>query len=168
MKSENFNFIVNSLDDKALYREICRRIKGSDAISFKLMVLVPLISLVAIMTICFFVQKMPPPLLVLTSVFGALITYFIFRWEKKNIFIGDTFRSYAEILESKKTQFEIENKKVDMTLAGPYSLLRSKGQFQLLSSLWNLKKWGKIEAETAIYGTTILFWLLLSFLCLLI
>ena len=168
MKSENFNFIVHSLDDKALYAEICKKIKDTNAMSFKLMGLVPLLSVVCMMILCFFAEKLPPSLLVLTCLYGSLVTYFIFRWEKRNMFISDIFKSYAEILETRKTQFEIENQQLDMTLAGPYSLLRSKDESRLLTSLKPLKGWGKKEAETAMYGITIMCWLLLPFLYLLI
>ncbi len=166
MKNENFNFIVNSLDDKALYQEICKKIKDTDAISFKLLGLVPLVSGLGVLVIWSLVEKMSPWILLLTGLFGALITFFIFHWELKNLQISDTFRRYAEILEAKKVQLENENIPSDSAMAGPFTLLRSKDKPQLLS-LKNLKGWDKKKAEIAIYGTTIVFWLLLSLLVLL-
>lgn len=161
MKSENFNLIINALDDKALYQEICKKIKETDAISFKLLGLVPILSGLGIVTLWSLNENLSSWMMILTGLFGALITYFILRWEKRNIQVSDTFRSYAEILEAKKVQLENDYDSLDVTLAGPYSLLRSKDKPRLLSLSSSFKGWGKAEAETAIYSATILFWLLL-------
>lgn len=168
MKSENFNLIINTLDDKVLYQEICKKIKDTEAISFKLLGGVPLLSGLGMLTLCTMSENLSSWILIISGLFGALITYFISRWEKRNRQMNDTFRSYAEILEVKKIQLENDNSPVDMTLAGPYSLLRSKDKPRLLYSMKRLQGWGKSEAETAIYGTTILFWLLLPILVVLI
>jgi hypothetical protein len=166
MKSENFNLIINALDDKALYQEICKKIKDTDAISFRLLGWVPLLSGLSILTLCSMSELLSFWLLMLTGIFGALISYFIFRWEKRNRQMNDTFRSYAEILEAKKIQLENDDLQFVVALAGPYSLLRSKEKPRLWISLNQIQGWGKTEAESAIYGTTILFWLLLPLLAL--
>lgn len=168
MKSENFNLIINALDDKVLYQEICKKIKDTEAISFRLLVWVPLLSGLGMLILCTMSEKLPSWLMIVIGLFGAMITYFIFRWEKRNMQMNDTFRSYAEILEVKKIQLEHDNPPFDMSLAGPYSLLRSKDKPRLWHSMEHLQGWGKSEAETAIYSTTILFWLLLPLLVVLI
>jgi hypothetical protein len=160
MKRENFNLIVNTLDDQTLYLEICRKIKETESISCKLLGLVPVISGLGIVTVWLFNERFSIWTLVVIGLFGALITYSVFCWEKSNLLIGDIFRSYAEVLEARKAQME-DTLESTNALAGPYSLLRSKEKPQ---SLGNFKKWGKVEAETAIYGATILFWLLLPLL----
>lgn len=166
MKSENFNLIIHPLDDKVLYQEICKKIKETDAISFKLLGMVPIFSGLGIVTLWSQHEALSCWIMSLSGLFGALITYFIFRWEKNNIQVSDTFRNYAEILEAKKVQLENDHDSSDITMAGPYSLLRSKDKPRLLSAPGNSKGWGKAEAESAIYGATILFWLLLPLLVL--
>ena len=164
MKRENFNLIIHTLDDRALYLEICKKLKDMEAVSFKLLCLVPLFSGLSIVILCSLAEKFSSLLLILTAVFGALVTFFIFRWEKRNLQMRDIFRSYAEILETKKIQLESENLPHDAGMGGPYSLLRNRGKPMLWHAGESLKGWGKTEAETAIYSTTILFWLLLPVL----
>ncbi len=167
MRRDNYNLIINALDDKALYREICKKIKDTDAISFKLMCSVPILSGLCIITLYLMGERLSVWIIIFTGLFGALITYFIFRWEKRNIQMNDTFKSFAEILEAKKIQMEHDVLHMDAVRAGPYSLLRSKEKPRLWRVLKQLQGWGKTEAETAIYGATLIFWLLLPLLILL-
>lgn len=166
MKSENFNLIVNTLDDRALYQEICKKIKVMDAIGFKLICLVPLFSGLSIITLYSLAEYFSSLILIFTGIFGAMITFFIFRWEKRNMQMSNIFRSYAEILEAKKIKLENENQSLEIIMGGPYSLLRSRNKPLLWNSVESLNGWGKLEAETAIYSTTLLYWLLLPILAL--
>jgi len=166
MKRENLNLIIKTLDDQTLYHEVCRKIREINAVSFKLLCLVPVFSGLTILTLSFLAEKFSNLTLILVGLFGAMITFFIFRWEKRNMQMRDIFRSYAEILETKKTELENENQSIDVFTGGPYSLLRRQNKPMLWDSMEILKRWGKTEAETAIYIATILFWLLLPVLVL--
>jgi len=162
MKSKNFNLNISTLDDKVLYQEICKKIKETDAISFKLLGLVPFVSGAGIVVLWAEAARIPNLALVFAGIFGAVITYFIYRWERRNIQICETFKNYAAEIESRKQNLE-QNDVPEGTQDGPYKWLSHQGKPTLAGSLSN-KGWGKTEAEIAIYGCTILFWLLLPLL----
>jgi hypothetical protein len=162
MKTENFNLNVNALDDKALYEEICKKIKETDAISFKLLGLVPSVSGGGIIILWTEAENLRDMMLVMTGLFGALITYFIYRWEKRNIQTCNTFKLCAEMIEIRKQLLEQSEENVKSVIEGPYRLLRSQGKPKLLGESLSVRGWGKTEAETAIYSVTILFWLVLA------
>lgn len=160
MKQEYFNLNISTLDDKVLYREICKKIRETDAVSFKLLGLVPLVSGTGIIILWLEAGNLPFMVLIFSGLFGAMITFFIYRWEKRNIQTCITFREYACMMEAHKKELESDdsgNEKPD----GPYSLLHSKGKPHLSGKNTSNNGWGKSEAETAIYGSTMLFWLLL-------
>ena len=135
-------------EELKLYELYLAKIKETDEISFKLMGLVPLISGAGVFGLLkgdvvfsnnshidFFVFW-------LIGIFGALITFFIFRWELRNIATCRTFRKAA-------SSFENAN--------GPYKTLSDPAQSTKLMG----RRFGKSEAEKAIYIISMLFWILL-------
>jgi len=155
MKQEHYNLNINTLDDKVVYQEICKKIAQTDAISFKLLGLVPTASGITVVATWFQRAHFSFLGLLVLGLFGAAITYFIYRWERRNIQICNTFREYAQIMEAKITEDQ------ESSPNGPYSLLSTKRKPHFPGSK---KGWGKTEAETAIYLITILLWLLLPWL----
>src|SRR5215831_1436885 len=84
-----------------VYAETCLNIRATDDISFKLMGIVPLLSGTAILTL-FLKEQIPPAhgrLVVALSLFAALITLGLFRWELRNIQTCSWQRRRAEALE---------------------------------------------------------------------
>ena len=167
MKRENFNLIINTLDDRALYHEICRKIREINATSFRLLCQIPIFSGLSVLTLCSLAENFSSLTLVMTGLFGAMITLFIFRWHKRNIQIENIFRGYAEILEAKKIEMENENQSDQTFTGGPYSMLGHQDRPKDLDLFQSLNRWGRTEAETAVYSATIIFWLLLPVLVLL-
>ncbi len=166
MKQENYNLNINTLDDKVIYQEICKKITETDAISFKLLGLVPTASWVAVTISWFESHQFSFWGLLLLGLFGAWVTYFIYRWERRNIQVCNTFREYARIMEAKKMAEE-SAESLNGALNGPYSLLKTKNKPNISGRPTSSKGWGKTEAETAIYFITILLWLILPWLTLL-
>jgi hypothetical protein len=80
------------------YTQICADIKATDEISFKLLGLVPLVSGAGILTLFLKNQDVSSPELFLISIFSALITLGIFRWELRNIQICSWLRWRADQL----------------------------------------------------------------------
>ena len=163
MKTENFNLHIYTLDDQTLYREIGRKIKESNTIGLKLLGLVPLVSGVCVVVLWSQSPYLPGVVMVLVGMFGALVTYFIFRWGKRNRQIYNVFKQYACILEAKKSEQEQEqeNELPGEKFNGPYSLLAEEGKPTLIKDRKGAKGWGKTEAESAIYTSTIILWLIM-------
>ena len=135
-------------NDLKLYELYLNKIKETDEISFKLLSLVPLISGVGIFTLLtqntikIGENEMQIPIIVfwLTGIFGALITYCIYRWELRNIQTCKAYRDEAKKIEEK------ELGQVGIFMNFPKTTI------------------GKTEAEKGIYFLTIFFWLLLPVL----
>ena len=125
------------------YEEICTSIRTTDEISFKLLGLVPLLSGAAIVT----VSKGDldqAPLLWLVSIFGAVVTFGLFRWELRNIQNCKWLACRAAEME--RNEFGV-----------------TSGQFSGRDEAPRLFGFrvGKTEAEKIIYIATILAWLAL-------
>ena len=164
MKQENFNLNISTLDDKVLYREICKKIKDTDSISFKLLVLVPIVSVTSLMIFWSSLDDLPDFTLLLAGLFGALVTYFIFRWEKRNRQISKVFKQYACIMEARKMEQEDGSEPSNEKFNGPYSLLANDGKPSLLKDKNSDRGWGKSESENAVYITTMVLWLIMPLL----
>ena len=135
---------MSDINAESVYKEICQNIRETDAISFKLLNLVPLGSTLAGGILALF-QKSAllengPSLvigfaIVFLSLAGSVIVFGLYKWELRNIqkcnFLID---QAANMEETGQTQF--------------------KG--------WNQQKaiWGKTRAEKLIYRTSMLIWLI--------
>lgn len=143
MKTESFNLNINALDDKVLYKVICRKIKESETFSFKLMWWVPLISGLIIIGFLAFGHLLSPWMVLACGLFGAGITFSIYQWDQRNIRTCQTYREYAEVLEAKKNKLEEGN--TDDQPFGPFTLLSTSTD--------------KSYVGTTIFSLTIIFWL---------
>src|SRR5262245_27626080 len=84
-----------------VYAETCTNIRATDDISFKLMGSVPLLSGAGILTL-FFKETIQPAngrLVVALSLFAALVTLCLFRWELRNIQTCSWLKRRAEGFE---------------------------------------------------------------------
>jgi hypothetical protein len=123
--------------DDAQYQQLYEQVRAKDDISFKLLSLVPLISGAGISILV--KTDIAWGLKCFVSLFGATVTFSIFRWELRNIQWCDWLLKQARQIES-----------VDPP---PEPKLRI--------SLHKRVAVGKTEAETILYMTVILAWLLL-------
>ncbi len=95
--------------DVEVYKTYLDQIKATDEISFKLLGLVPLFSGTGIfllltqttMKIDDTVIPIPQAVFWITGLFAALITFFIYRWELRNIQFCRTLREQAKRFEEK-------------------------------------------------------------------
>jgi hypothetical protein len=126
------------------YSEICTDIRTTDDISFKLLGLVPLVSGIGIFAVLDLLggKVASWPTTVFVSLFGATITFALFRWELRNIQICAWLRHRAEDLERD------ELKLTDGPFLGRDDAPKVLGV-----------EWGKTQAEKLLYTTTIAAWL---------
>lgn len=70
-----------------IYEQICTNIRVTDEISFKLIRLVPILSGSGIGLLTFLEKSsyLSPATVILISIFGAVVTFGVFRWELCNI-----------------------------------------------------------------------------------
>jgi hypothetical protein len=125
------------LSRERLYQEIRADIRATDEISFKLLGLVPLVSGAAFLTF-FFEDKVraQPHVVVTLSLFAALITLGLFRWELRNIQTCSWLLRCSEAMEEEAAGIKPARPKPP-------------------------RGFGKTEAEKGVYSVTILTWLLM-------
>jgi hypothetical protein len=126
------------------YSEICTDIRTTDDISFKLLGFVPLVSGVGIFAVLDLLggNVASWPTTVFVSLFGATITFALFRWELRNIQTCNWLRDRA---------IEIERDELKLTF-GPFLGRVNARRFLGI-------EWGKTQAEKLLYTTTIAAWL---------
>lgn len=123
-----------------IYSEIRTGVRETDAISFRLLGLVPLISGTALIGLLLQSKALPPDLLMLLALFAAAITLGLFRWELRNVQTCAWLIKYAEALEMDS-----------LATKGLGGIARSRPAAP--------QGIGKTEAEKLIYATTIAVWL---------
>lgn len=137
---------MNEVASESIYKEICQNIRETDAISFKLLNLVPLGStlgggLLAILGKNALLQGtsrlVAASAIVLLSVAGATIVFALHKWELRNI---------------QKCKWLIDRA----------SDLENEGAVQY--KRWSDQKaqgdWGKTRAEKVIYNASMLIWMI--------
>ena len=126
------------------YSEICADIRTTDDISFKLLGFVPLVSGIGIFAVLDLLggNVASWPTTVFASLFGATITFALFRWELRNIQTCRWLRDRAASIEKDELKLTV----------GPF-LGREKAPKFLGIEL------GKTQAEKLLYTTTIAAWL---------
>ena len=164
MKRENFNLNISTLDDKVLYQEICQNIRDTEIISLKLLLWVPFVSGIGMALLWLGIELVSLIAMIFIAAFGAMVTFFLYLWEKRNLQAGNTFRRYASMIEIRKS--ELESNQLDDNLDGPFTSFINAGKPHLFAKNASKKGWGKGKAEAAIYGIIIIFWLSLPILAL--
>jgi hypothetical protein len=129
------------------YAEICATIRTTDEVSFKLLGLVPLLSGAAIVSLS---KGGPPgsPLLVFVSLFGAVVSFGLYRWELRNIQTCGWLRDQGAAIEAE--EFGLGKGQFAGRTRNEFPPPRFLG-FPI----------GKTEAERIIYTATIIAWLIL-------
>jgi hypothetical protein len=125
------------------YSEICTAIRTTDDISFKLLGFVPLVSGIGIFAVLDLLggKVASWPTTVFVSLFGATITFALFRWELRNIQTCTWLKKRAE---------DIEQDELGLAL-GPFLKRDLPPRFLRIN-------WGKTEAEKLLYVATIVAW----------
>jgi hypothetical protein len=154
----------DKVDKSTLYEQALKRIAETDNISFKLLGLVPLTSGVAVIGLMGKASEMPLLISAIVGWLGALITYYIFRWELRNIQSCNQLRVWAGKLEAEAICPELQNLlKVNypphfINPQKPLLFDRKPDKEKKLEEKRELG-WGKTEAEKHLYWTVIFFWM---------
>lgn len=120
---------------------LCHHIHTTDDISFKLLALVPLVSIAAIATTLLKETIGFTPVVGLLSLFAAAVTLALWIWERRNIQTCMWLICSAAEFEKRAFGIEIPD--------------------QFFATPAKPDKLGKAEAEKLVYGLTIAAWLLL-------
>jgi hypothetical protein len=125
-----------------IYTEVRQAIRETDAISFKLLGLVPLVSGTALVALILHEKGPPAGVVTLLALFAAAVTLGLFRWELRNIQTCSRLMRCADAIE------RIELREGN-----------ARGAYRPLP---NPPQWiGKAEAEKLIYTTTLVAWIVL-------
>jgi hypothetical protein len=132
-------------DAKQLYDQLCANVRTTDDISFKLLGFVPLVSGVGITVLLSTSTSFSSlPLVVFVGLFGAVVTFGLYRWELKNVNLCLWLIALGRDLE--RHRFHL-----------------TQGQFLDRPPDPEFLRWsiGKRAAERIIYRAAIVAWLLL-------
>jgi hypothetical protein len=137
---------MNEVASESIYKEICQNIRETDAISFKLLNLVPLGStlgggLLAILGKNALLQNtsrlVTASAIVLLSLAGATIVFALHKWEMRNIQMCKWLIDRASDLEQQGT-----------------------AQYKGWSGQKAEGNWGKTQAEKVIYYASMVIWII--------
>jgi hypothetical protein len=131
-----------------LYEQVCVNVRATDESSFKLLSLVPLVSgggIAVLLSTNTTLARLP--LVAFVSLFGAVVTFGLFRWELRNI------QTCSRLID---VGAALERERFMLPAHGQFSGRRSKPAPMLLG-----REIGKTEAEWIIYSAVICAWLLL-------
>jgi hypothetical protein len=138
------------MDDEKLYAEIMKQIMERDAISFKLLAFVPTISgVLAFLTLWKDVRNIPLSAFILIGLLGCAMTFFVWRWECRNIQFCTVLRESAAKIEEKAIA-------AGNLSAKPFADFRNMPRPDFLGI-----GMGKTESERGLYIITMLLWLAL-------
>jgi hypothetical protein len=133
---------VATVSPERIYAEVRAGIRETDAISFKLLGLVPLVSGATLIGLVLQTRQLQPGVVVLLALFAAGITLGLFRWELRNVQTCRWLIKYVDALEAQA--------------------LAANGVGDVLRRRPDSPQWvGKAAAEKLIYTTTITAWLAL-------
>ena len=141
------------MDNKTTYIEILKQITERDSISFKLLAFVPTVAgLLAFLTLWKDARGLPVSVFIIIGFLGAVITFFVWRWEMRNI-------QFCSILRKNAAAIEIQYKKAGETISSPFADMEKADRPSFLGF-----RMGKAEAEKGLYIATIILWLSLPLL----
>ena len=138
-----------------LYHEVCEHIRATDDTSLKLLAAVPIATGIGITLL---IRPSTPDLAdgarSLLSLFAAVVTFAIYRWERKNIATCGHYRDWAAVLE--RDHFRLPAPADE----GPAPRTYPHGR--ITAPAFAGQSWGKTQAETLLYWTVIVGWLAAS------
>jgi hypothetical protein len=143
---------TGSADLNNVYGEVCANIRATDEISLKLLATVPLATGVGIALLVRAPDaNLPGGARMLLSVFAALVTFAIYRWERKNMAACSHFRRWAAVLERSYFSLPHHAELRPAPDALPHDRILTPRSFGVA--------WGKTEAVRLLYWTAIVGWL---------
>lgn len=131
-----------------LYDQVCTNVRATDESSFRLLSLVPLVSgggIAILLSTNMTLARLP--LVVFVGLFGAVVTFGLFRWELRNI------QTCSRLID---VGAQLERERFKLPSSGQFSGRRSRPAPALFG-----RPIGKTEAERIIYSAVIGAWLLL-------
>jgi hypothetical protein len=150
MGTENRGQQATGLTD--VYREVCAHIRATDDTSLKLLAAVPLATGIGItILVRTSTQDLPDVARSVLSLFAAVITFAIYRWERKNIATCGHFREWAAVLERDHFKLPLPIAEAGAPRTHPHGSVSAPAFFG--------HSWGKTQAEILLYWAVIVSWL---------
>jgi hypothetical protein len=141
---------VTGLTD--VYREVCAHIRATDDTSLKLLAAVPLATGIGVtILVRTSTQDLPGVARSALSLFAAVITFAIYRWERKNVATCGHFREWAAVLERDHFKLPVPAGEAGGPKTQPHGGVSAPPFFG--------RSWGKTQAEILLYRTVIVSWL---------
>jgi len=138
-----------------VYREVCAHIRATDDTSLKLLAAVPLATGIGItILVRTSTQDLPGVARSVLSLFAAVITFAIYRWERKNIATCGHFREWAAVLERDHFKLPLPIVETGAPRTHPHGGVSAPAFFG--------RSWGKTQAEILLYWAVIVSWLATS------
>jgi hypothetical protein len=141
-----------SISLRDIYAQALTTMRATDDISLRLLAAVPFVSGIGITLL---VRKpseqFPATARLLVSLFAAVVTLAIYRWERRNMSHCKHIRNWAT---------EVENAYLHDLRASSDAPLVSAPHGDNLSSRFFSRTWGKTQAEKLLYSTVIAGWLI--------
>lgn len=142
-------------DLTSLYHEVCEHIRATDDTSLKLLAAVPLATGIGItLLVRPSTQDLPGGARSLLSLFAAVVTFAIYRWERKNIATCAHYGDWAAVLERDHFRLPMPADEEQAPRSYPH------GRVAVPAFLG--QSWGKTQAEMLLYWTVIISWLAAS------
>jgi hypothetical protein len=146
-----------------LYHEVCEHIRATDDTSLKLLAAVPLATGIGITLL---VRPSTPDLAdgarSLLSLFAAVVTFAIYRWERKNIATCAHYREWAATLERDHFQLPVPADEGPVEAAPTRPAPHTYPHGSVSAPAFAGQSWGKTQAEILLYWTVIVSWLAAS------
>jgi|GEM_PF-2657512 len=145
------SFPLGQGDPNILYQELCAHARATDEISLKLMTAIPLVTGIGIVLLMRSPgAAVPQVAVVLLSLFAAVVTFAIYRWERKNMENCRHFRRWAATLERDYYGLRLDGSDLTPGVL-PHGRIPPPRRFGLA--------WTKTEALRLLYGVAIVGWI---------
>jgi hypothetical protein len=145
-----------------VYKETCMNIRESDSISFKILGLVPTLSVLGSTALTFFKETLKVDQywisIVLLSLLGAVITLGLYRWELRNIQTCKWLITRAAKMEEELLPHQISGHVFAGYASAGSSNFLDRDKIPLKPN-WKKSTWGKTESASLVYLAAATVWL---------
>jgi hypothetical protein len=134
-----------------VYGEVCAQLRATDEISLKLLTAVPVVTGIGVSLLAKTPnQDTSQGVRSALGFFAAVVTFAIYRWERKNIATCSHLRRWAQVIERDHVGLPLPTADPGDPTTHPHGPVSAPRAFG--------RQWGKTQAEILLYWTAILSW----------